>query len=145
MYKPYSTPISVKGIIFENDCVWLRKNERNEWELPGGKLDEGEQPIETVKREMFEELGFEVEVLDLVQAYVYTIEKSIDEYAGVMVISYLCRIVDKVGDFELMGEAGPAQFMKFSIDEINALKMPNFYKVAINNAGDILNKWMLMS
>ncbi len=43
MYHTYSVPISVKGIIFENNSVWLRKNEREEWELPGGKLDEGEQ------------------------------------------------------------------------------------------------------
>lgn len=33
--------------------------------LPGGKMDFGEDPREAVKREMLEETGFEVEVLDL--------------------------------------------------------------------------------
>lgn len=32
-------PISVKGIVFQDGKVWLRRNERSEWELPGGKLD----------------------------------------------------------------------------------------------------------
>jgi hypothetical protein len=56
-YNPYLVPISVKGIVFEDGKVWLRHNERNEWELPGGKLDEGEQPEETVVREMIKKAG----------------------------------------------------------------------------------------
>lgn len=62
MYVPYLVPISIKGIVFENGKVWLRKNERDEWELPGGKLEDGEQPKETIIRELKEELGFEVKV-----------------------------------------------------------------------------------
>lgn len=61
-------PISVKGVVFEHGGVWLRKNERDEWELPGGKIDEGEQPAETVARELQEELGFEVQAIKIVHA-----------------------------------------------------------------------------
>ena len=80
-----NAPISVKGIVFENNSVWLRKNERNEWELPGGKLDQGEQPETTVVRELREELGFDVEVVDIIQAHLYTIKTS--ESKGVLVIT----------------------------------------------------------
>lgn len=66
MHTPYLVPISVKGIVFEGDKVWLRQNERNEWELPGGKMDEGEQPEQTVIREMQEELGLDTEVVDII-------------------------------------------------------------------------------
>ncbi len=96
MNQNYSVPISVKGIVLEDDKIWLRKNERNEWELPGGKLDEGEQPIETVVREMEEELGLEVIVSDLVHAHLYKIKKSNDESKGVLVISYLCGLLRKL-------------------------------------------------
>lgn len=68
-YIPYLIPVSAKGIVIEDGKVWLRKNERNEWELPGGKIDPGEQPHETVVRELREELGFELEAKDIVHAY----------------------------------------------------------------------------
>lgn len=131
MKKPYSIPISIKGIVFDGGKIWLRKNERQEWELPGGKLDEGEQPEETVVREMKEELGFDVSVKGIVQAYLYKIQKSVDESAGVLVVSYICNILKKSGDFEFEGEAGRAEFQPFNPEEIETLNMPQFYKDAI--------------
>ncbi len=134
MYLPYSIPISIKGIVFEGGKVWLRKNERNEWELPGGKLDEGEQPEQTVTRELKEELGFEIEVKNIIQAHLYTINSSSDEAHGVLVISYLCGILNKSGKFELEGESGKAEFKKFSLEEIKDLNMPQFYKDTLEKA-----------
>ena len=139
-FDTYKIPVSVKGIVFDDGKVWLRKNERNEWELPGGKLDEGEQPEETVVREMEEELGFEVEVQEIIQAYLYQIEVSKDESRGVVVISYLCTIKKRIGEFEIEGEAGRSEFRKFSIDEIKDLNMPEFYKRAINNSFKVINQ-----
>ena len=130
----YSVPISVKGIVFDNGKVWLRKNERDEWELPGGKLDPGEQPEQTAVREMQEELGFATEVIGIVQSYLYTIKSSTDESRGVFVVSYLCRLLGKNGEFEIEGEAGKAQFQGFTVGEIPNLKMPDFYKVGIQKA-----------
>lgn len=126
MFKNYTLPISVKGIVFEDDKVWLRLNERNEWELPGGRLEPGEQPEETVIRELYEELGFNVIVSKIIQAHTYTIHSK-----NVLIITYLCSIKSKTGIFELMGEAGPAQFKQFLLEHIAQLNMPEFYKNAI--------------
>lgn len=134
MHQSFLVPISIKGIIFEDQRVWLRHNERNEWELPGGKLDEGEQPEKTVVRELQEELGFETEVIDIVQSYLYKIQTSNDESRGVLVVSYLCRLLKKTGDFEIEGEAGISKFEQFSLDEVKNLNMPDFYKKAIIKA-----------
>ena len=134
----YKVPISAKGIVFDDGKVWLRKNERNEWELSGGKVDEGEQPSETVVRELQEELGFAVEVKTIIQAWMYTIKVSEDESRGVLVVSYLCNIFGKTGEFELEGEAGEARFERFTLEEIEALPMPDFYKEAIQLAAEQL-------
>ena len=129
--------MSIKGIILENGKVWLRKNERKEWELPGGKIDEGEQPEETVIRELNEELGFETEVVDVVQTYMYTIQKSVDEHHGVLVVTFLCKLIAKTSEFEFIGEAGKAEFQAFDLDKIPALNMPNFYKESIAKAASM--------
>ena len=136
MYQPYPLPVSVKGILFEAGKVWLRKNEREEWELPGGKLDEGEQPQQTVERELVEELGVQTQAIRLISADVYTIHKSIDESRGVFVVSYLCDFIKRVGDVEHIGEAGKAEFEQFSLDEVvvESFPMPQFYKSAIELA-----------
>jgi len=131
MKTTYSVPVSVKGIVFEDDKVWLRYNQRNEWELPGGKMDEGEQPAETCVREINEELGLSVETTALIQTYLYTIHTSPDESKGVLVISYLCTALGRVGGFETTWEKGVAQFKKFDIGQISDLVMPDFYKEAI--------------
>lgn len=106
----------------------------------GGKLDEGEQPEETVKRELKEELGFDTQVVEIIQSHLYVIQKSIDETKGVLVVSYLCKLLNKTGEFELETEAGPSRFKKFSIDEIKDLSMPDFYKTAILKAFNLFNE-----
>ncbi|WP_416411147.1 NUDIX domain-containing protein [Empedobacter falsenii] len=45
-------PISVKGIVIINGKYLLVKNNRNEWELPGGRLEQNELVEETVVREI---------------------------------------------------------------------------------------------
>lgn len=139
MYQSYLVPISIKGIVFENNRVWLRHNERNEWELPGGKLDEGEQPEETITRELREELGFETKVIKIIQSHLYTIKTSSDESRGVLVVTYLCELLDKTGNFETIGEAGASKFDQFSLGEVKELTMPEFYKVAIFEAFKSVN------
>lgn len=134
-FTPYVIPISIKGIVIDNGQVWLRKNERDEWELPGGKLDKGEQPTETVIRELREELGFNVEVVDIIQAYyLETVKDSVDEQNGVLVVSYLCKIIEKVSDFEHESEGGSASFQRFPLEKVSRLNIAHFYQEAISHA-----------
>ncbi|MEM7325314.1 MAG: NUDIX hydrolase [Actinomycetota bacterium] len=50
-------PVSIKGVVRSADRVLLAYNDRDEWELPGGRLEGNEQPEETVVREVAEESG----------------------------------------------------------------------------------------
>ncbi len=45
-------PVSVKGVAVQAGQVLLLENERGEWELPGGKLELGEEPTACVVREI---------------------------------------------------------------------------------------------
>jgi 8-oxo-dGTP diphosphatase len=45
-----------------------REPEAGKWDIPGGFMDEFEQPLDTLRRELFEETGLEVEPLEFVGA-----------------------------------------------------------------------------
>src|SRR3954466_4009889 len=78
--------LSVKGIVYHNGKVVLLKNERDEWELPGGKLELGESPKVCVAREIEEELGLVAQTGPLMDAWVY----HIYEGADVLILNYGC-------------------------------------------------------
>jgi 8-oxo-dGTP diphosphatase len=53
-------------------CILLgrraREPEAGKWDIPGGFMDEFEQPLDTLRRELLEETGLEVEPLEFVSA-----------------------------------------------------------------------------
>jgi len=51
-YQVYRFPVPVKGIVSYNNSIVLLRNERDEWELPEGKLELGETPGACVVREI---------------------------------------------------------------------------------------------
>ena len=60
-------PVSIKGVLVEAGRVVLLENERDEWELPGGRLEPGEAPETCLVREFAEELCAVVEVAHAVR------------------------------------------------------------------------------
>ena len=65
--------LGVGGIVFQGDRVLLVKRGkepgRGKWSIPGGAVDIGETVERAVKREIEEETGLQVEVLDLVAVF----------------------------------------------------------------------------
>jgi 8-oxo-dGTP pyrophosphatase MutT (NUDIX family) len=74
----YRFPISVKGVVLYAERVVLLKNEREEWELPGGKLEPEESPEGCVIREIHEELGLPASTGPLLDSWVYHIATGVD-------------------------------------------------------------------
>ena len=55
------TPTTVKAVVRHGDSVLLGLNPRQEWELPGGRPEQGEPTIaHTLERELLEETGLSV-------------------------------------------------------------------------------------
>ena len=53
-------PISIKAIIIDDNKILCLKNERNEWDFPGGKINFNEDVEECLKREVIEETNLEI-------------------------------------------------------------------------------------
>lgn len=52
---------SAGGVVFNSDLTkvyLIKKIERNEWSLPKGHIEDGESPLDSAKREIKEETGF---------------------------------------------------------------------------------------
>ena len=59
-------PISIKSVIKDENRYLLLKNERDEWDFPGGKLENGFSAEQTLKREVLEESNLDIEIKNLV-------------------------------------------------------------------------------
>ncbi|TAJ42964.1 MAG: NUDIX hydrolase [Reyranella sp.] len=55
-------PLSVKAVVLHQGRVLLLVNERDEWDLPGGRPEAGEDHRTALAREVREETGLSVEI-----------------------------------------------------------------------------------
>jgi 8-oxo-dGTP pyrophosphatase MutT (NUDIX family) len=81
-------PISVKGVLIHQDCVLLLLNERDEWDLPGGRPDPGEDHRAALKREVWEEAGLNVEVGAALGEYLFEVLPG----RFVRILPFACRL-----------------------------------------------------
>jgi ADP-ribose pyrophosphatase YjhB (NUDIX family) len=72
-YWANSAP-AVQGVLERDGRVLLGRRSieprRGHWDLPGGFLEEGEDPIDGLRREFREETGLEIEPVELLCAFV---------------------------------------------------------------------------
>ena len=60
-------PISIKAIIIDNNKFLCLKNERNEWDFPGGKINFNEGIKECLIREVKEETNLSINNLNILK------------------------------------------------------------------------------
>ena len=107
--------------------VLLLRNERDEWELPGGRLEPGETPEQCVVREITEESGWRVTAGPLLDAWVYDIAAVRRQ---VLIVTYGCVLA---GDeaLEPVVSAEHREVGEFTEAEVADLAMPQGYKNSI--------------
>ena len=122
-------PISVKGIISVNDKIVLLKNEREEWELPGGKIELLETAEHCVVREIKEELNLDATIHSLIDVWMYNISGKVN----VLIVTFLCDPIS-IDESKIRISHEHKEVGFFEPEEIKSLKMPEGYKNSISKA-----------
>lgn len=117
-------PVSVKGVLFQSGRVLLLENDRQEWELPGGKLDRGETLPSCLARELSEETGLEIAVDRLLHAYIYPVAGIVD----VLIVAYLCSAA-RWNELRISSEHRAMRL--FGLDELASINLPDGYRHTI--------------
>ncbi|MFC5725027.1 NUDIX domain-containing protein [Streptomyces gamaensis] len=126
---PPTWPVSVKAVALDiHQRVLLLKNEREEWELPGGRLEPGDDsPGTTVARELREETGWEVKAGPLIDGGVWIYEPIPGR--RVLVVTYGCAVLTP--DRAPVVSHEHKEVGLFKADDVAGLRMPQGYKRAI--------------
>lgn len=112
----------ILAVIKDNDKYLLTKRAnldkedeayfKGKWEIPGGGLEFGESPEETLHREVIEELGIEVDVQTLLPKINHRVK---DDWQGIF-ISYLCTKAYEDDEITLNEEC--SEYGWFTYEEI---------------------------
>jgi len=97
------------------------------WEFPGGKIEQGETAEECLKREIMEELGLVIEVMDFLGSCVYGYETG-----EINLIAYKARALSE--DFQLRvhndarwvkaEDLGQFDFAPADVELMKVIKLP---------------------
>ncbi len=100
---------------------------KNWWDMPGGFLEEGEDPLSGVKREIKEELGLRLKQIRLLGIYIDSYAHGYKMYT--LNIIYTARIA--VGTIKAMDDVGSAQWFDKNKIPWSRLAFPGWMRPAM--------------
>ena len=141
---PERPAIGVGGVVISSGRVLLVRRGgpplEGEWSIPGGMLEVGETLFEGVRRELAEETGMDVRVIELIEVF----ERVSLDAAGkakyhFVVLDYLCEMVRgdaRAGsDVTAVAWAAPSELSKYSLTETAARVIEKAFEMARQREG----------
>lgn len=92
-----------------------------EWELPGGGIDFGETIQDSLKREMKEETGLVVQVLQPLTVNNFTIKNS--QYFEV---TFLCRVTD--GSYNIVLSYEHTEYLWILLSKLDSIEISDYIR-----------------
>ena len=108
----------VCGIIYRNDKIFICRRKSTKtlggfWEFPGGKIENGENNEETLKRELIEELNMKVHIIK----YFDTSKYDYNDFS-IELIAYICKLKkwdNHLTDHDLYEWIEPTKILKLNL------------------------------
>jgi mutator protein MutT len=94
------------------------KNDRGKWEIPGGAIEWGEEHKEALKREVLEETGVEIEVVELVNIHDNIVFEDKQHWIAP---TYLCKLIK--GTPKIMEPHKCEEMGWFTLEEAESLDL----------------------
>jgi len=116
--------VSIKGVLLVDRKAVLVRNDRRGWELPGGGLEIGEVPEQTLEREFEEELALKVEAGPIIDSYLFEVLPG----KHVFIVTYGCRLRGRFAPV-LSGEH--TEFGLYAPLELERIELPEGYARSI--------------
>lgn len=125
MYKKIQK-VSAKAIIERDGKILLVKDPKGIWELPGGRIEHGEEPQQSLVRELNEELGWtKVAIKKIIDVGSFT-SKVENRNNHFIVLVYSCTSDKKIKQNDEYTE-----YKWVPIQEIKKLNIRDGYKKSI--------------
>lgn len=111
--------IKLAGCIIQNSkgeilLLHRKTSKRDQWETPGGKIDEGEKPEETASREVEEEINIKVKIIKKIGEKEFSEDGYLMDY-----VWYKATIVS--GELKIMEDKFD-KIKYFPIEELKKMK-----------------------
>lgn len=94
--KDIKIVVTARALITHDNAVLLVSDDKTKWYAPGGWLDGFEKLHQTCKREVYEELGIDIEVGDIVRVCHYKVlaENNAPYYININKVEnyFLCKL-----------------------------------------------------
>ncbi|HEV2489318.1 MAG TPA: NUDIX hydrolase [Candidatus Acidoferrales bacterium] len=141
---PSRPVVGVGGVVIADDrALLIRRGHaplEGQWSIPGGTLEVGETIAEGIARELAEETGIQVRVLDLIEVFerIFRDKDGRVQYHFV-IVDYLCEMMGGTaragGDVVDVAWAREAELAQFGLTEAAMRVLKKAFAMARERAG----------
>lgn len=126
-------------LILKANPALLKNNQSAYWDIPGGRIKNGDSPEDTLKKELEEEIGVNAKNIDIIKPFDACISKmkmtENKEGIGFALFAYICNI--HTDNIKLSEEH--TEYKWASIDEAKKLLSVKFAKNFIDKLNELKN------